>query len=147
MPPISHATHQFVQQVAQAHVRTNYPETLLEDYLQQYRKDTNNALYRATADKVTKHGRDIDTTRMIATLSGQSSKRLINTFSVPAPPFVIDHPTGMTTLTSNLNTMKEATQEYFEQLYKQQPEPQVPKLWLNMPVYGEDQSKGPTRAI
>lgn len=131
---VSQATHRFKQETAWTFARTNDPEKWFKDYLKQYRKEMNKTLYRATADKVSKRSREADTKRMIATLLGQSSKRLIiNTFSVLPLPFVTNHPTGTTTLTSNPTTVKAATQEYFQTLYKRQFEAQVPKPWLICP--------------
>lgn len=91
------------------------------------------SLYNEWISEFYTHAYEADKKRVVGTLLGGSSKRLMALGEYFGLPIAVNSLDADEKLVTETNAVKIVTCEYWSKLYKQQDVPEVPKPWLKSP--------------
>jgi hypothetical protein len=103
---------------------------MLHSFLITKCKTINKNLYKECSDEVYAHTKKYDSFHISQALAGGSTKRLVQTTEFILLPISINTIDGTGRLLTNPSEVKTETCKYWENLYAQQPIPNIEKPWL-----------------
>ena len=102
-----------------------------------HRRKLYKSLYNERMSELYTRAHEADKKRIVGTLLGGSSKRLMASGEYIGLPIAVNSLDTDGKLVTELDAVKSVTCEYWSKLYKQQETPDIPKPWLKTPSVTE----------